>query len=257
MKKHVLLTILENNDGLARALGGELARLGLDVQAHIWQDDAEKLAFAPVINELAGNTAAWIIAGETASFEKPSIRKALGLAALAAQQTHGHDFPILISPARLSDKLSFQGPLSTAEIVTSNLGVKAVARANARRSGKNVPYRLDVHALPGIGLWLEVGPSDEPWAGAFLGTSSSGSTPVDPDAHGVGPARTIPNRCTLRYPIQGMKLSLGETEYTAWGVQNQLSPAESYFVRLNGLPDGIVFGPFPTGDSEEVFSLRF
>ena len=54
---------------------------------------------------------------------------------------------------------------------------------------------------------------------------------------------------------RGLKLTANEREFTAWGTGNRLTPADSYFVRLDGLPDALVFGPLPDGDAADLFVL--
>ncbi|WP_165067363.1 hypothetical protein [Desulfovibrio sp. ZJ200] len=256
MKKSVLLTLLEANDPLARALGQEISRMGADCQAHFWEDAPEKQAFAPVIAELCKPACGvWVIAGNASSFARTSIRIGLALTALAARHAHareGRNLPVVLS-------LSGQGeirpptPLADAEPVDRGLGAKVTARLYAPGSVQAFPYRCTVHALPGLGLWLETGPADEPWQGALTGVRGVNARP---DAHGVGQAGMIPSRCTLRHPVQGLRLTLNGAEYTAWGVQNDLSPAQSYFTRLAGLPEALVFGPYPSDDEAELYTLN-
>ena len=52
-----------------------------------------------------------------------------------------------------------------------------------------------------------------------------------------------------------MKLELGGTAFEAWGVHNELSVAESYFVRLTAAPEALVFGSFPDADDPSVFTV--
>ena len=141
-------------------------------------------------------------------------------------------------------------PLADADIVTRGIGAKVIARLHAPGALPSLPYRLAVHARPGLGLWLECGPAQEPWEGVLLGACG-----CSPDAHGVGQAGVIPQRCTLHHPVRGMRLTAGEREFTAWGTGNRLSPADSYYVRLDDLPDALVFGPLPGDDSAELFVL--
>lgn len=255
MKKSALLTLLEANDGLARALGAEIFRMGADCQAHFWEDAPEKQAFAPVIAELSKPTCGvWIIAGTTTSFGRKSVRIGLALTALAARHAHapeGRHLPILLSLS--GEDATPPMPLADAEIVDRGLGAKVAARLHAPGDVAPAPYRCTVHALPGLGLWLETGPADEPWQGALTGVRGEGARP---DAHGVGQAGIIPSRCTLRHPVRDLRLTLGDAEYTAWGVQNELSPAHSYFVRLAGLPEALVFGPYPQSDEAELYTLN-
>lgn len=255
MKKSVWITILEKNEGLGRMIFEETAKYGLNPAGHFWEDDLAKLAWAGAVPELAKEDCkVWLVVGQAASFEQPGIRQGLALLALAAQAAHGHGFPILLSPS--GGKVAVEElptPLRGAEVVQSGLGVKAVARANAKPVELTQDYRLAVHPLPGLGLWFEVGPARDPWKGAFLG--SLGEEAAVPDAHGVGLAGAIPQNSTLNYPVRGMKMDLGGRQATAWGVHNELSPAESYYVRVAGTPDGLVFGPFPDQDDAEVFTV--
>lgn len=252
----VLLTILEANDALARAIGEEISRLGADCQAHFWQNEPERQAFAPVIRELEqARYGVWLIAGTAASWQRKSVRQGLALTALGACQSRQQQ-----GLAPLSILLSCNGgeltasdlpaPLAGAELASRGLGARAVARLHAPQPARHLPCRLHVHALPGLGLWLECGPSAAPWQGALLGACGAA-----PDAHGVGQAGSIPSRSTLHSPVRGMRLEAGERDFTAWGVMNQLSPAESYYVRLDGLPDALVFGPFPQDDTPELHIL--
>ncbi|WP_045219008.1 hypothetical protein [Desulfonatronum thioautotrophicum] len=255
MKKRAWITILEKNEGLGRMIFEETAKYGLNPAGHFWEDDLAKLAWAGAVPELTrGDCAVWLVVGQAASFAQPSIRSGLALLALSAQAVHGHDFPILLSPSGGKvDVASMPTPLRGVEVVAGGLGVKAVARANRKRAEPTLEYRLTVHPLPGLGLWFEVGPARDPWKGAFLGCT--GADVAIPDAHGVGLAGTIPQNATLNYPVQGMKMNLGGREATAWGVHNDLSPAESYYVRIAGTPDGLVFGPFPDQDDVDAFTV--
>ena len=204
MKRRVLLTVLDDNPGLARQLGNELAKSGFDVSAHIWEDSLKDMAWAPAGRELASDACqAWVIAGPVQAFSTPSVRKGLSLAALCGQSVHGTEFPILVSPAAGSvDPALLPTPLAGAQCVPKGLGPKtAIACAKARRSFPE--YRLDLHPMDKLGLWLEAGPRRDPWKGAF-----AGGLGASPSAHGVGPSGAVPANCTLHYQVQGMKFTL-------------------------------------------------
>lgn len=252
MKKRVVLSVLENNESLAKVLGQDLARVGLDVSAHLWSDDLSGMAWAAVGRELCRpDCRAWIVAGSTARFSDKVTRQGLSLAALCAQAEHGSDFPILLSPSTGSpDMTRLPTALAAAEAVSAGLGAKAAARASLCR-GHRPEYRLRPYGLPGLGLWFEIGPAGAPWQGAFLGAGGA-----VPDAHGVGPAGTIPACCTLHYPVRGLKFKLDGTDCEAWGTHNSVSPAESYYTRLTEVPESLAFGPFPETDEAEVFTVR-
>lgn len=248
------LTLLEPNDGLARSLGEEISRLGADCQACFLTDARHMQALAPLVADVCRpDCGAWVIAGNAQSLAQKDMLRAISLAALAAaharQQEGGRRLPILLAPSG-GDLPPLPTPLADADIVTRGIGAKVIARLHAPGALPSLPYRLAVHARPGLGLWLECGPAQEPWEGVLLGACG-----CSPDAHGVGQAGVIPQRCTLHHPVRGMRLTAGEREFTAWGTGNRLSPADSYYVRLDDLPDALVFGPLPGDDSAELFVL--
>lgn len=254
-KPHILLTLLEEDPGLARTLAAEFTRLGADCSAHFWFGTTDALALSSLIPEVCNpGLSAWVIAGTAASLAQKDIRQGLSLAALAAQaarrKSQAGALPVVLSPSSaLSGDLPT--PLACADIVSRGLGARTIARIHGRNTLPACDYRLDVHALPGLGLWLEVGPAQEQWDGVLLGAA-----PCEPDAHGVGQAGMIPERCTLHHPSRGLKLALGEKEFTAWGTENILSAADSYFVRLTGLPETLVFGAFPKEDDADLYVLN-
>jgi hypothetical protein len=252
MKKSVWITMLDKDEGLAKLIFQEAARYGLEPGGHFWVDDLPNMAWSGPIPDLAkGGCGCWIIVGQAARFGDKAPRQGLSLLALAAQAAHGHGFPILLSASGGKlDVATLPTPLRAAEAVPAGLGVKAAAKANAFTPGGPGEYRLNVHPLPGLGCWLEVGPGRDPWQGAMLGASGA-----SPDAHGVGQAGTIPQTSTLHYPVRGMKITLGGREFEAWGVKNGLTVAESYYVRLNGAPEALVFGSFPDADEADVFTV--
>ena len=205
----VLLTLLEENPALASTLGEELSRLGADCRAHFWTHGQDVQALAPLLAEVCQpDHGAWLIAGEARTFARPDMLRGLALAALAAratrQQTGGTALPILLAPSG-GDLPSLPTPLQDADIVVRGIGAKTIARLFTPGTAGTPPYRLALHARPGLGLWLECGPSHEPWEGVLLGASGCA-----PDAHGVGPAGVIPQRCTLHHPLRGCGSPRGE-----------------------------------------------
>lgn len=251
MKKRVLLTLLEENEGLARQLGQELARAGLDVQAHFWNADLDRMAWGQAAKELA-SASVWVIAGQ--DFSGKDLRVGLALTALAAQAEHGNGFPVLISPGKALEAASLPDPLKGADIVKAGLGVKAAVQANSMKP-LAPDYRLKPLPLNELGLWFELGPARDPWAGAFFACGSATREKALPNAHGVGKAGSIPERCTLHYPVEGMKLELRGLACEGRGVKNELTPADSYYVRVGACPEIIAFGAFPDTDEAELFTI--
>ncbi|MEG1610494.1 MAG: hypothetical protein RR317_04860 [Bilophila sp.] len=256
-RKNVLLTLLEVNEGLVRLLGDELSRMGVDVRAHFWESGTD--ALGQVITELSRDDCdLWLIVGEARHCNDAVTRRELSLAAIGAQAAHGAGFPVLLSPSG-GTMTPFTGPLGTNAPLTGAIAAKTVAQLHKPHRVAPAQYRLRVHCPPGLGLWLEVGPPETqntPWHGAFMactGTDAVGAA-VIPLAHGVGLANRIPERSTLAFPVQGMKIEHGAL-YEGWGVANELSSDRSYFVKMSALPAGLLFGPFPQDDAPEVFVL--
>jgi len=49
---------------------------------------------------------------------------------------------------------------------------------------------------------------------------------------------------------------MGEKEYLAWAAQNELDPETSYFVRVDGNPEAIIFGPYSEEAAADVFAVK-
>ena len=89
------------------------------------------------------------------------------------------------------------------------------------------------------------------WQGVIFGICGGEIT-----FQAVGPASTLPKNTVLNYPMQGIQLTLGEREFTAWGVRNEVPHGTSYFAKVKGMPEALVFGSFPEGDEPELFTVR-
>jgi hypothetical protein len=254
--KKVWITALDKDPAAVQKLMTTMKTYGLDAGGHFWVDDLKRMAWNSAMEEMQGrDTALWIITGSWERFNEPSIRKGLSLLSLSLQSLKGHGFPVFILPTSgelTADSLPL--PLRGADVIpaaTATLGPKIVAAANMPVKPVDVPYHLYLHALEGIGLWFEVGPAKGmQWGGALFGVCGA-----EIDVHGIGPAKSIPERCVLEYPVKGMKVRVGEDEFTAWAVQNRLDDGSSYYVRIQGAPDRILFGPYAETDEAEMSIL--
>lgn len=253
--KRIVLTLLDHDEALGQSLYKTATGYGLAASGHFWVDDVDKAAFAGPMGEVAApETTLWLIAGKRESFGRESVRRGLSLAALGVLARRGGGFPICV--------LGVDGPLDPAGLpapfagaavleLSAALGPKLVAKANVPVPKIEPGYRLDVHSLPGIGLFFEVGPGkDGAWAGAVFGVEGG-----EIDVHGVGPAGVVPERCVVEYPMKGLKFGLGGSEFVAWGVKNALDASTSYFVRVKGAPKALAFGPFPDAEDAELHRL--
>ncbi|MGL1862947.1 MAG: hypothetical protein OCC46_10545 [Pseudodesulfovibrio sp.] len=254
MAKSVFISILEKDEAKGKGLFSTVTRYGLSVNGHFWSDNLEKMEWAGPIPEMAKpEVGVWLIKGNKASYENPDTRFGLALLAAGVQAQRGYGFPILcICDDGDLDVATLPTPLKSAEVVDeAKLGAKLAAKANMPIKKIEPEYRFDLYPLPSLGLWLEIGPAaGHSWQGALLGVSGG-----EISAHGVGPAGELPEKCVLNYPMKGLKLELGGTEYEGWAVKNELSENESYFVKVSGTPDNLLLGELSEGDDAELFSI--
>ncbi len=257
MKKIWITSLARNEEAVASVLG--VARTyRLEADGHFWTDDLNHMAWqAPQEVLTAPETALWVILGDPKDMEAPSVRYGLGLLALSVQEKKGQGFPVLwLATEEGPSAEDLPTPLRGADVLSAagtSLGAKMTAKANVPPKDVPMDYRLSVHANPGFGVWFEVGPGKGlSWSGALLGVEGGAV-----DAHGVGPAGSIPQKAVLRYPVQGLTLTLGDREYTAWAVQNDLDPGLSYFARVKETPRGLLFGPYSQEDEADVHVLTF
>lgn len=265
--KKVWISALQQDPEAVQKIIAAAQACGLSAVGHFWVDDVKRMAWSAPLEELRQKeTVLWAIVAGAEELKKDTVRFGLGLLTLAVQSRKGIGFPILLISAQGKSAMdasvmdasvidALPTPLRAAEPLALDnpaLGAKIAARAGMPGKGIEPGYHLYLHPLPGIGLWMEVGPAkDLLWQGAMVGVRGG-----EIDFHGIGPADSIPERCTLEYPFKGMKLRLREKEFVAWGVQNKLDGNNSYFVRIQGMPEAILFGSCPGGDEADVHVLN-
>lgn len=256
MKTVWLTSIIPSEEGVKNLIT-QLKPYGLDVKGHFWEDEISKMAWAKPREELIKpDVLLWLILASGENLKNPSVRYGLSLLALTIQAKRGISFPMLIlltegaapasealpTPLRGSDFLSLNDPAMAAKLVVKvNTPAKEIVSE----------YRLDTYGNPHIGQWIEVGPWTGSWPGAMFGVSGAEIT-----FHAVGPKGSLPTLSSLRYPLKGIKLNLGGKEYTAWAAQNEIPSDISYFVKLEGFPESILFGPYATEEEADVFVVQ-
>ncbi|RLG68846.1 MAG: hypothetical protein DRO11_08510 [Methanobacteriota archaeon] len=256
--KKVWITALAHDEKNVQQILSLSKRYGLDANGHFWVDDLKNMAWlTPKEKMIDPETALWVIMGSQKEIGTDSIRYGLALLALSVQARKGHGFHIIwISTEGEVDVEKLPTPLQGVEVIGSSdptLGAKLVALANTPVEKIDTEYRLDIHANPGFGQWVEVGPGKgQKWDGALLGVQDA-----EIDAHGVGSAGRLPQRSVLEYPVRGLKLKLGDREYTAWAVQNALDETLSYYVRIKGKPVSILFGSHTAEDNAQFYLIAF
>jgi hypothetical protein len=254
--KKVWITSLGRDQQKVQSTMAMLKKYALDANGHFWIDDLEKMAWMGARDELIKkDTAVWIILSSDPELGTESIRYGLSLLALSMQAARGHGIPIVFlhDGAELTHDV-LPTPFRGAEILTMGnpaVGAKLVAMANMPVKRIETDYRLDIIAMPKMGQWFEVGPSQTMWKGVMFGVHGG-----EIDFHGVGPKGKLPDKAVLEYPMEGLKLSAGDVEYTAWAVQNELSGDSSYYIRVQGEPTSILFGPLAEANDGDVYILR-
>jgi hypothetical protein len=255
--KIVWLSSLVSSEDMVKNLISQLRPYGLEVKGHFWEDNLEKKAWAKPRDELIKpEVTLWLILASQENLANSSLRYGLSLLSLTVQAQKGISFPILIlytegkepssemlpTPLKGVDFLSHSDPSMAAKIVVKiNTPVKPIPSE----------YRIDTYGNAQIGQWIEVGPSTGSWPGAMFGVAGGEIT-----FHAVGPKGSLPNQSVLNYPLKGIKLNLGEKEYTAWAAQNPITPEISYFVKIEGFPESLIFGPYSTQEEADVYVVK-
>jgi len=251
--KKVWLSSLVKAEDVVKKLIGQLKPYGLAANGHFWEDDLDKMAWIGPRQELLdADTSLWGILGSADDFEQSSVRYGLSLLATTVQAQKGHTFPILVLLSEGSlEPETLPTSLRDAQVMSMSdpgLGAKLVAMVHRPATEGRSEYRLDVYGNAQIGQWFEVGPVEGAWSGAMFGVSDGDIT-----FQAVGPKGSLPSQSTLNYPMQGLKMTLGDKEFTAWAVKNQIDTASSYFVKVEGHPSIILFGSFSDEEETDVF----
>ena len=253
--KTLWITAVNKDEQLVQALIATAKKYGLGANGHFWQDDLKKMAWLAVSKQLQDKAVSlWVIVIDESALT-PEVRYGLTLLTMVSRQQRP-ELPILILDTSASmDSGSLPGIFADTPMLASNnpsLGAKFAAMANMPAKKVIKDYRFTVHANPGFGVWFEVGPTvGAQWLGSIFGVNQG-----EIKAHGIGPSGVLPEKCTLEYPIQGMKLESGTDTFIAWGVKNKLEEKDSYYVKVEGTVSSILFGMLPEDDTAEVHVLK-
>lgn len=257
MKKVWITALSQGSQEQIQNLSQMLAGFGLAVDGHFWADDNANMVWAGPKDVLTeADTRVWLILSTKEELEKPAVRLGLSLLALVVQEKRGHSFPIVLAhDGHAPSPDDLPTPLAGALILAAQdpaIGPKLVAKANVNPRPVPTDYRLKVYPMMQFGLWIEVGPTGgEPWAGALFGVAGG-----EIDSVGVGKAGSLPQKAVLEFPMKDMKVELGGKPYTAWAVRNVFDRDDSFFIRILGEPEAVVFGPLGDTDAPELFTLR-
>ena len=254
MKKTLWLTSLEKDAENVQKFMAQMKKFGMELNGHFWLNEPGKMSWMGPRKELLDEKVAmWGILASEKSLQDPDTMYGLSLLTLTVQAARGLGFPISIfqkdgvpvTPEQLPT------PLKGVDVFKADqagLGAKLVAQLHKPPKKIDPAYRMDLYASPQLGQWFEVGPVEETWPGAMFGVSGAEIL-----FHAVGPNGKLPSETVLNYALKGMKLNLGEKEYAAWAVQNEMDTDTSYFVKVEGEPDSVIFGPYSENDEADVY----
>jgi len=255
--KKVWLTSVGSGEETVKGIMKLFKTYGLEVDGHFWNNDLKGIAWmAPRDNLIDPAVAIWLILGSAEELLASDNHYGLSLLTIAVQAQRGHHFPIMIlqTQGQLLEPDQLSTPLKGVTVMMASdtgLGAKIVAKLHTARTPIPPEFHLDIYANEQIGQWFEIVPVSSNWPGVMFGVSDGGIA-----FHAVGPKGQLPRKTVLNFPMQGLKLQMGEKEYLAWATQNELDPETSYFVKVDGNPESIIFGPYSTDEAVDLFVVK-
>lgn len=250
--KKVWISALAENQPRVGAVTAHLKPYGLACLGHFWADAPEKQSWRAALNGLLESRAdVWLVLADEAEFAKPGVRYGLSLMMAALRQAKGAGFPVLMlwnSPAPAAATLPIL--LQSATLIeesSSAWAAKIVARANMPGKAAASDYRFDILGDERLGQWFEIGPREGSWNGVVLGVRGEGA---GINFQAVGPSGALPQTATLEFAQEGLKIEASGGEFTAWAVRNVVGPDSSYYARITGTPEEILFMPYAEADED-------
>lgn len=254
--KSVWLSVLNVPEQEARGVIQKMQTYGLSCSGHQWTDNTKEMAWMGPKEVLCGpQVAFWAILAAKATLMKPETRYGLSLLALCVQAERGEGFPIVIlqTDEEAIGAEDLPTPLRRAVVLPADgagTPAKLVAKAHAKTPEFQSAYRFDMVGDPQLGQWFEVRPTRDSWPGIIFGIDDG-----EIKFQAVGPSGELPKTSTLNYPMQGLEIDYCETKFTAWAVRNELSIDTSYFVKVDGAPGALLFGPFSEESETEMYRV--
>ncbi|MEO7031574.1 MAG: hypothetical protein ABI351_05685 [Herbaspirillum sp.] len=244
--KTVWISALAHEQTRVAIVSAQLKRYGLASQGHFWDDNPSKVSWRIALAALEeAHADMWLILVDSTELAKPSIRYGLSLMALAVREQRGASFPIVL--------LSQAATIATSELPpalqrSSNLSetasswmAKIVAAVNLKTSVSTPEYHLNVLGDERLGQWFELGPWTGNWNGIIFGVTGADA---EIDFQATGPRGALPEKSTLEFAQQGLQIQAGEQQFTAWALRNAIKAETSYFARVKGCPQAILFMPY-------------
>ena len=255
--KNIWITSLSDEPALIKEVGAVLQRYGMRGQAHVWQDNLEKHYPQICLEQLQTQSPdAWLILGRESELQQASVRYGISLisASLACQSRPPALF--FLSPRKLSEQqalpdLCQQLSATMLSLDATNWAAKIVATLARPSTASDSPVRLRVWGNEQIGQWLELSPETQAWQGMIFGVSGQiGTKPAAVSFQAVGPRGGLPQKTTLEFAQQGLEIQASERNFSAWALRNPIALGNSYFCRIDGHPEQILFMPY--SDAEQA-----
>lgn len=255
MKTVWVSALLEDTVRIA-AVAETLRRYGFQSKGHCWLDAPEKMAWRDALDAaLEARADLWLVLVDETEWGKPLVRYGLSLMAAGLREARGAQFPIVVLWKSVLPLAAAVPPLMRpvqlfAESVAT-WPAKMVARVNAVREFEceSGAYRLGVLGGEQLGQWFEIGPRVGSWPGVIFGVSGGDATIT---FQAVGPKGRLPERSTLEFRQEGLLVKGGGRDFAAWSVRNEVGRDFSYFARVKGLPECILFMPW--SEDDEAFA---
>lgn len=253
--KKTWITSLAHDENYVQKIIAQLKAYRIPVDGNFWVNDLPKMAWYDSCDLLTNlDVAAWIIIVDATTIANKDIFK--GLSALSLTVTAKREYPlpiILVANNCNIEPDLLPTVLKDALIITdiTKLGVKVVAAINQPPRAMAHEYRIRFHPLNELGLWLEIGPTNEIWDGVILGVSDG-----EINFQACGEAGTLPEKCVLEYPEQGLKMAFDDIEFGGWSVRNQIDATSSYYARLTQLPEQILFASNTVAANLDAYTIK-
>ena len=255
--KSIWLSALQKDEAGVQKTMAQMKTYGLNVLGHFWQDDNAKMAWDAALDEmLAAKSTLWTILGSREDLLKEELRYGLSMMAMCLRSGKGAGFPIVIlqTGAPLLTAGELPSPLQGAIVMDATATAtpaKLVAKVHAAVADLPAAYFFDMVGNPQVGQWFEIHPTKDAWSGIIFGVDQG-----DIRFQAVGPTGKLPDKATLEYAMQGLQVEVGEKAYTAWAVRNPITPEQSYFVKVEGTPGSMIFGPFSEETETELYAIH-
>lgn len=256
-----LICSLGNSSGSAQKAEAQLRSAGFATASLRYKDvGAEKNAWMNIATGIAdASVSAFILLGVAEDFTEEIFKQMILLSLSFAKGAA----PLITfaladegaAPAA-AQTLSLPPLLSHVPVYPAgaSLGAKLAAARFKKITPPVLPFHVKSYLDPYTGLWLEVAPGEGLAQPDFM----LGVLDAEITAFGIGPWGGMPERSTLSFPLRGIKGELGAQSFDACAAKDALNGETACYLKVEGMPSGILFGAYPGEDSgADMAVLRF